>query len=171
MKKDIAVKLYDVDIFQHLDIKTDKGKDSLLHERIMLKRIKKSWGVNLIETDKDTDAKCDGIVEKNKRLRAIYESKCRDMNYMQLCKWGSWLVTNQKILDCQIMSKMLRVPFIGFLYLIPDEMIFYWKITNKIGDFNFEYEVRKTETQKTVNGGKIIRGNAFLPYKYAYEII
>ena len=50
-------------------------------------------------------------------------------------------------------------------------MIFYWKITNKIGDFNFEYEVRKTETQKTVDGGKIIRGNAFLPYKYAYEII
>ena len=137
----------------------------------MLKRIEKSWGVNLIETDKNTDAKCDGIVEKDNRLRAIYESKCRDMNYMQLCKWGSWLVTNQKILDCQIMSKMLRVPFIGFLYLIPDEMIFYWKITNKIGDFNFEYEVRKTETQKTVNGGKIIRENAYLPYKYAYEII
>ena len=116
----MAVNQYDVDIFQHLDIKTDKGKDSLLHERIMLKRIKKSWGVNLIETDKDTDAKCDGVVAKNDRLIAIYESKCRDMNYMQLCKWGSWLVTNQKILDCQIMSKMLRVPFIGFLYLIPD---------------------------------------------------
>ena len=66
---------------------------------------------------------------------------------------------------------MLRIPFLGFLYLIPDEMIFYWKITNRIGDFNFEYEVRKTETQKTVNGGKIIRENAYLPYKYAYEII
>ena len=65
---------------------------------------------------------------------------------------------------------MLMVPYLGFLYLVPDDMIFYWKITNKIGDFRFDYEVKETLTQKTINGGKTIRENAYLPFKYAYEI-
>ena len=89
---------------------------------------------------------------------------------MQLCEWGSWLITHEKILHGQIMAKILRVQYLGLLYLVPDDMIFYWKITNKIGDFNFDFEVRDTETRKTINGGKIIRPNAFLPLKYAYEI-
>ena len=159
-----------IDIFQNLDIKSDKGKESLRQERIMLRRIEKVWGVKLIETDKDTVAKVDGIIEKDKVIRGVYESKCRDFSYMQLCEYGSWLITHKKILQGQITSKMLMVPYLGFLYLVPDDMIFYWKITNKIGDFRFDYEVKETLTQKTINGGKTIRENAYLPFKYAYEI-
>ena len=136
----------------------------------MLRRIEKVWGVKLIETDKDTVAKVDGIIEKDKVIRGVYESKCRDFSYMQLCEYGSWLITHKKILQGQITSKMLMVPYLGFLYLVPDDMIFYWKITNKIGDFRFDYEVKETLTQKTINGGKTIRENAYLPFKYAYEI-
>jgi len=159
-----------IDIFQNLDIKSDKGKESLRQERIMLRRIEKVWGVKLIETDKDTVAKVDGIIEKDKVIRGVYESKCRDFSYMQLCEYGSWLITHKKILQGQITSKMLMVPYLGFLYLVPDDMIFFWKITNKIGDLNFDFEVRDTETRKTINGGKIIRPNAYLPFEYAYEI-
>ena len=165
-------KLSSVDnvIFQNLDIKSDKGKESLRQERIMLRRIEKVWGARLIETDKDTVAKVDGIIEKDKVIRGVYESKCRDVSYIQLCKYGSWLITHNKILQGQIMSKSLMVPYLGLLYLVSDDKIFYWKITNKNGDFIFDFEVRDTETRKTINGGKIIRENAYLPLKYAYEI-
>ena len=66
---------------------------------------------------------------------------------------------------------MLRVPFLGFLYLIPDEMIFYWKITDNMGDFNFGFDVRRTSTQRTINGGRALRMNAYLPLDRSTEII
>jgi len=156
---------------QQLDINTKKGQESLRHEREMLERIEGSMKVKLVETDKDKDAKCDGVIIHNDKIGGIFESKCRNMNYMELLKHGSWLITLQKILDGQTLSKMLRVPFLGFLYLIPDQMIFYWKITDNMGDFNFGFDVRRTSTQRTINGGRALRTNAYLPMDRSTEII
>ena len=154
-----------------LDINTKKGQESLRHERTMLERIKGAMKVKLVETDKNSDAKCDGVIIHNDKLSGVFESKCRNMNYMELLKHGSWLITLQKILDGQTLSKMLRVPFLGFIYLIPDEMIFYWKITDNMGDFNFGFDVRRTSTQRTINGGRALRMNAYLPMDRSTEII
>tara|TARA_R100000234_G_scaffold119999_1_gene104757 strand:- start:427 stop:897 length:471 start_codon:yes stop_codon:yes gene_type:complete len=153
-----------------LDINTERGQRSLKYERIMLDRIKNSFSVDLVETDKSMDAKVDGLVLKDGQLMGIFESKCRDMNYVQFQQHKSWLVTFDKLLDGKKLSQMLRVPFLGFLYLIPDQMIFYWKITDETGEFNFDFKVRKTKTQRTINGGEAIRVNAYLPNEYASEI-
>ena len=125
----------------------------------------------LIETDKNTDAKIDGIIIKNNELAGVFESKCRDLSLMQLRKFGSWLITYEKLMDGKKISTMVRAPFIGFLYLIKDEIIMYWKITDKYGNFLFDYDVKETRTQRTINGGSIIRKNAFLPVKYGNEIV
>ena len=106
-----------------MDILTKKGQKSLEYERIMLERISVLKNVNIIETDKNMDAKVDGMISQDNQLTGIFESKCRDMSLMQLRKFGSWLVTFDKILDGRKLSQLLRVPFIGFLYLIPDEII------------------------------------------------
>ena len=66
-----------------LDINTERGQRSLKYERIMLDRIKSSFSVDLVETDKSMDAKVDGLVLKDGQLMGIFESKCRDMNYVQ----------------------------------------------------------------------------------------
>ena len=160
-----------------MDILTKKGQKSLEYEREMLERIRHNLCKThkedsyLIETDKNMDAKVDGIIVKNNQVSGIFESKCRDLSLMQLTDFGSWLVTLDKIMDGKRLSEMLRVPYIGFLYLIKDKIIMYWKITDKYGDFTFDFEVKKTKTQKTINGGVAYRTNAYLPFKEGNELL
>ena len=160
-----------------MDILTKKGQKSLEYEREMLERIRHNICIThkedsyLIETDKNMDAKVDGIIVKNNQVSGIFESKCRDLSLMQLMDFGSWLVTLDKIMDGKRLSEMLRVPYIGFLYLIKDRIIMYWKITDKYGDFTFDFEVKKTKTQKTINGGVAYRTNAYLPFKEGNELL
>ena len=160
-----------------MDILTDKGQKSLEYEREMLERIRHSMCEKhkedsyIIETDKNMDAKVDGIIVKNNRVSGIFESKCRNLSLMQLVDFGSWLITLDKIMDGKQLSEMLRVPYIGFLYLIKDKIIMYWKITDKYGDFSFDFEVKKTRTQKTINGGTVYRANAYLPFKKGNELL
>ena len=160
-----------------MDILTTKGQKSLEYEKKMLEKIRESIckkhknSSMLIETNKDMDAKIDGVIIKNNELSGIFESKCRDMGLIQLMEYGSWLVTFEKILDGKRLSEMLRVPYLGFLYLIKDDIVMYWKITNKYGNFMFDFDVKNTRTQKTINGGIIMRTNAYLPFKEGNEIV
>lgn len=159
-----------------LDINTKKGQSSLEYEREMLEHIrstfcKKHTTSMLIETNKYKEAKVDGIIVKDNQVSGIFESKCRNMSLMELNSYGSWLITFDKIMDGKNLSKMLCVPFIGFLYLIKDKIVMYWKITDSKGEFEFDFEIKKTKTRKTINGGEAIRTNAYLPVKYGYEII
>tara|TARA_R100000700_G_scaffold37892_1_gene48553 strand:- start:4916 stop:5398 length:483 start_codon:yes stop_codon:yes gene_type:complete len=160
-----------------MDILTERGQKSLEYERKMLERIRNSMcnthekNSMLIETNKNTDAKVDGIIIKNNELSGIFESKCRDLSLMELRNFGSWLVTFDKIMDGKRLSEMLRVPYIGFLYLIKDEIVMYWKITDKHGNFLFDFDVRNTRTQKTINGGSVVRTNAYLPFKEGSELL
>tara|TARA_Y100001972_G_C7645753_1_gene324519 strand:- start:719 stop:1201 length:483 start_codon:yes stop_codon:yes gene_type:complete len=160
-----------------MDILTAKGQKSLEYEKKMLEKIRKNIckkhnnSSMLIETNKDMDAKIDGVIIKNNELSGIFESKCRDMGLIQLMEYGSWLVTFEKILDGKRLSEMLRVPYLGFLYLIKDDIVMYWKITNKYGNFMFDFDVKNTRTQKTINGGIIMRTNAYLPFKEGNEIV
>jgi hypothetical protein len=85
------------------------------------------------------------------------------MTKEELSMYGSWLVTNEKIMHGRYLSEMLRVGFFGFLYLIPDNNIFMWHITDSNGKFKFDFESKITKTQKTINGGTAMRENSFLP--------
>jgi hypothetical protein len=160
-----------------MDILTERGQRSLAYEREMLDRIRHTMcnrhksNSHIIETNKNTDAKVDGMVVTNDELSGIFESKCRDLSLMELRQYGSWLVTFDKIMDGKRLSEMLRVPYLGFLYLIKDKIVMYWKITDSKGNFLFDFDVRNTRTQKTINGGSVIRTNAYLPFKKGIELI
>ena len=160
-----------------MDILTKKGQKSLEYEREMLERIRQSIcsthksNSMLVETNKDTDAKVDGMVVTNDELSGIFESKCRDLSLMQLREYGSWLITFDKIMDGKRLSEMLRVPYLGFLYLIKDKIVMFWKITDEKGNFLFDFDVRNTRTQKTINGGSVVRTNAYLPFKKGIELL
>lgn len=137
----------------------------------MISHIKKVWpDISFAETPKDLAADCDGVLIHNDTLVGLYESKCRNLTYNELQKFGSWLVTHDKLERCKELSKALHVPFLGFLYLIPDQRVLYWKITNEDGKYQFNIEVKPTVTQATINGGQIERMNAYLPIKYSKEI-
>ena len=153
-----------------LDIQTKKGQQSLRHEDRMLGSIKKKYNVDIIETDKDSPALCDGFMVRNGIITGVFESKCRNATVKDFQKWGTWLVTYEKIDGLAWISHKLCVPALGFLYCIPDDVILMWLITNKEGDYKFEFRVEKTITQATINGGKAERENAYLPIGKAQEL-
>jgi hypothetical protein len=148
-----------------LDVNSEKGKESVKQEQFMLNFIADKWKMNIIQTKKNDSAKCDGFLYRKNILVGLFESKCRNISITELENWGSWLVTNEKIQACRLLSEYLCIPFLGFLYLLKDNLIMYWKITDKNGLFLFNFKIEETKTQKTINGGEIIRPNAFLPYE------
>lgn len=116
-----------------LDINTPKGQKSLHYEKLMLDYIELSWGIKIIHTNKKDSAICDGILVKNNTIVSIFESKCRDLSYEEIEDMGSWLITYDKIKGCQKISEYLKVPFIGFLFLIKSNITMFWKITDSKG--------------------------------------
>ena len=164
----------------NLQINTPKGQETLIQEDFVIKEIEKFFNVKIIETEKKREGKCDCIMFKEvfddikkrtiNKLFGITENKCRNYSLSQMRKHGNtWLVTYQKILDCQALSRELVTPFFGFCYLMDDDVILYWKITDDNGEFLFPFEIKESETQYCVNPelGTTIRLNAYLPRKYA----
>ena len=160
-----------------MDILSEKGQKSLQYERIMLNKIRdhicaKHRGNSYIyETNKDKASKVDGFIVKDGVLSGIFESKCRNMGLIELMEYESWLITLNKIMDGKKLSEMLCVPFIGFLYLIKDDIVMYWKITDDTGEFLFDFDIKKTKTQQTINGGEVVRDNAYLPFSKGNELL
>jgi hypothetical protein len=156
---------------ENLDINTPRGQVSREYEARAIERIRGQHGsIDIIETDKMLDAKVDAILVRDNSLVGVAEIKCRDESVDSMKQWGSWLITHQKLLDGQQLSKMLRCYFFGFLYTIKDDRLLRWTICGPDGDFRFEFEVKNTATQKTINGGSIVRTNAYLPIEYAREV-
>ena len=146
-----------------MDIRTEKGQQSLRYENEMLNSIRKRFDVDIIETNKDSPALCDGFMVRNGIITGVFESKCRKATIEDFRKWGSWLITYEKIDGLAWMSNKLCIPALGFLYSIPDDIVLMWHITDREGNYKFEFKVEKTITQATINGGKAERENAYLP--------
>lgn len=158
-------------ILKNLDILTEKGQKTLLEENLVIEKLKNRWKVEVINTNKDDCAAIDNILVRDNTTVAICEVKCRQLTRNQLTSYGNtWLITHQKLKEGAQLSRLLRVPFIGVLYLVPEDLVLYWKITDNDGKFQFEFDVRDTETQRTVNGGLIVRENAYLHTKYSKQL-
>lgn len=151
---------------KNLDINTPLGQESLKYENIMFDYIKKSWNIEIIITNKENDAVCDGFLVKNNEIIAVFETKCRNLSLEKLESYGSWLITYEKIKRCKLLSEYLKVPFIGFLYLIKDNLTMFWKVTDTDGNYLFDIDHYDSSTQKTINGGTVIRDNAYLSVSY-----
>ena len=153
-----------------MDILTEKGQQSLRHEEKMLNYIKEKYKTEIIETPKNKPALCDGFLVKNGIITGVFESKCRNATVHDFEKWGSWLVTYEKIDGLAWMSNKLCIPALGFLYSIPDDVILMWHITDGEGNYKFEFKVEKTITQANINGGQAERENAYFPIDKAHRL-
>lgn len=157
-----------------LDINTPKGQRTLNQERRAMGLYADATpGVVMIETDKRGSAKIDGVMfdPLAGHIVGVYETKCRNMTREQLEGYGSWLVTNRKVEDLLRASRLLRCPAYGLLYLVPDDALVVWRLSDAEGKAAFEYETAKTKTQRTVNGGTAFRNNAFLPTSEIARVI
>jgi hypothetical protein len=102
---------------------------------------------------------------------AVVEQKSRNMTLEQLQKWDyEWLITYDKIEAGRYVGNSLGVPYIGFLYLIPDDLLITQKISDANGQWTCDYRTAITETQETINGGKIERLNAYIKLDKAQHL-
>jgi hypothetical protein len=146
-----------------LDINSERGQKSKKYENRAYEIIEKNKSGSIIETPKARDAKIDAFFVRDGVILGACETKCRQLTWNELKSFGTWLITNKKIEDGKKISKKLSVKFYGVLYLIPEDNVYIWEITDKNGNTNFNYKIKRTKTQKTINGGTAKRKNAFLP--------
>ena len=156
-----------------LDVNSPKGQKSLEHELRAVQLWQHHYpDFTYIHTPKDGSALVDAVIGDNDcNVVAIVEQKSRNMSLEQLQNWNmEWLVTHAKIEAGRTTAHALGVPFIGFLYLIPDDLLITKQLSNAKGEWTCDFRVDMTETQETINGGKITRENAFIDLTDAKHI-
>lgn len=148
-----------------LDINTPKGQETLQQERRAI-AIWHSHFPHLVynETPKEEPALIDGVLTHNGFCRGVVETKCRDMDLATFTNTHDeqWLVTHGKLIEAKNVASSLCVPLLGFLYLVPTDMLLWAKLWDPLHGWVRSFSVQKTETQATVNGGKALRDNAFI---------
>jgi len=157
-----------------LDINTPRGQKSLEYER----RCAEIWlshnpGWQYIKTPKDSDSPIDAVlVDPTNTIRALVEQKSRDMTRSQLAEFSDeWLVTMDKLVRASGIGRLLRVPLVGFLYLIPEDSLLTKQLSDEEGLFVAKFRCDRTPTQATINGGEAVRANAYIDMSGAKEFV
>jgi hypothetical protein len=148
-----------------LDINTPKGQRSLEYaHRCYDIWLRGNPGWRYAVTPEDSDCPFDAVlIDPDNQVRAIVEQKSRDMTMVTLAKFSyEWLVTMDKLVQASQIARAMRVPLIGFLYLIPDDYLLTCKIADSQGLFTVPFRCDQTVTQRTINGGQATRGNAYI---------
>ena len=157
-----------------LDCKTPRGQKAI-DQQNKTQRMLESLGYFCVNTRNDDDYS-DVLLSKIERgihkLYGVAEIKTRytagnailTVGFIEHC--GGYLITMEKIEKGVELAKILRVPFFLIVRLIGDKnKILVWKIWDQ--KYLFEFEKRHSVTQKTINGGKAHRLNAYLPIQNA----
>lgn len=158
--------------YSSLDINTEKGQATLEQEKRAVEIYTRHHPEHtFIGTKKDSPALIDGFLVANGVIDGVVETKCRNVSYRDFIfeYGGSWLVTWEKIESASKLALNCAVPFYGFLYLVNSDCLLVQKITDEKGLFTQTISLAATETQKTVNGGLIVRNNAYINMKGAYK--
>jgi hypothetical protein len=148
-----------------LAIHTEAGQAHEVHNRKCWQEIMKYLRGGKVQLTHDSHP-ADGIVRHandNKPVLLVEVKSRRDFNeeYFWTGHHGEWLITNRKILHAAQIAKDLNVPFAGALHIIQSKVVLLKVIANN-GKI-IPYRVLRTQTQETINGGRIVRENAFIP--------
>jgi hypothetical protein len=155
-----------------LDINTPRGQESVAEERCMIDILKSKYESQFIHTPIESAALVDGMIIKNNQLLGIFESKCRrdTLHKFQTSYHNEWLVSFHKLQAGATLSKMLCVPFWGFLYLVPDQLLLVIKLTDAQGKFVAKIRIEQRETSACCNGGTMIDTCGFISIKDAKHL-
>jgi hypothetical protein len=145
-----------------LDCNTEKGRQYINYQDECIKKISDIWGINIVQTINTKSADIDAIAIKNNQISAVLEVKTRESSLDQLKKWGSYLITFEKLLKIRASCNSLQVPGFLVVFLLDSNNIVYWKICDSLGSFLISFEAKNTITQKTCNGSQINRLNAYI---------
>ena len=156
-----------------MDILTPKGMATRRQEIDAIQTFLERYrDFDFFETPKDQPADIDGFICRGTTMVSGVEVKCRMMSYHDLMNKfdGKWLITYDKIERGISICRSLGIDFRGFLYLVPDQILLIVRLWDcKTGE-TAVMDVEETRTQATVNGGSIVRLNAYVDVKHAVII-
>jgi len=144
-----------------LDSETEMGQLYIQQESLVSDHISKLTQAEAVRLGSNT-THADRLFIRDGKSVCIAEIKTRNMSMLQLEKFGSYLISYHKIDRGVLLSSLLHVPFMLFVYLIESDDIVYWTISNEEGREVCSYVVEQTSTQATCNGGEALRENAYL---------
>ena len=120
-----------------------------------------------IETDKRKSqyAKTDGILVKNGNMVASVENRGRyDTSWEYIKKQGTFLLTEEKLLDNIQLSRILQIPFLFCAFFPNDSIYALLKVTNGKGEPTIKYNVEETWARKNKDTQeKVKKPNAYIP--------
>jgi hypothetical protein len=153
-----------------MDALTPAGREALRHSDVALECLRRVTGCSFIQFKDKSPSRVDGVViDSSGEVIGIYEVKSRDMTVEDLMGRfsGKWLVSYEKIIAGRELAMMLSVRFSGILHCVPSRKVLVQHIWSPKGDALTSFSVSQTETQATVNGGKIMRPNTYIDVRNA----
>ncbi len=151
-----------------MDIYSPRGRRAVEIARERLKSIEKERSVSFTPFSDDHPSPFDGVIIKDGWVKAAYEVRTRNakIEENQLMYWGkpfeTILITAEKIDTCVKIAASLYLPF--HLIIVFTNTTLLWEVSDCNGKWKLgEVEKKKTKTQKTINGGKAVRENYFIP--------
>lgn len=158
-----------------LDCDTPLGK-VYINEQYKTQQLLVARGYTVINTpskDHASDVLLAKEIDGRLTLYGLAEIKSRrnagdaviDREYV---KKNGYLVTYDKIKYGAVASSFYKVPFFLIVNLLNDNVVLIWQLTDHVGNPTINYKTIDTKTQKTCNGGEIVRRNAFIPYDTNY---
>jgi len=146
-----------------LDCTTANGRRYIAHQHECLRSFCASHAVSFVATDDEGDADVDAILYRSKVV-AVAEVKSRNLTHGQLEAYGSYLVSQSKLERLMALARGLRCVGLLLVYLIPERRTVWWKVCDRRGERELDWEIRATETSTSCNDATRVEGaNAFLP--------
>lgn len=147
-----------------LDCTTPAGLGYIAEQSSAAERFARAYGCAVAQTGDDLPAGIDAVFSSSGRICGVAEIKSRNLSLDELRKFGSYLISYDKLRKGIEASALLHVPFVVIVSLLNDGAMIYWKITDASGGVTATFTVRTTRTQANCNGGSADRANAFLPF-------
>lgn len=176
------------DGLSQLDINTPAGQETLQQEKDAIaifirasaterqKRGENPDYFRYIHTIKTRHAAADGLlVDDRDEIRAAVVVSCRVTSrgqrftqaYFKRELENEWLLTEDKLHKLALLSKLLCCPGFGWLHFVPEKALWVVRMSNMEGEIMATWRAQETRTQATVNGGSVVRPNAFIDMREA----
>lgn len=143
-----------------LDSETDEGRLRLVKQYAALDRFLAAYPHEYDDCLSTTPTcRVDGVLTHEGRVVAVAEVRSRQSSLATLRARGSYLLTAEKLYALRDLSRLLACRAILIAYL--EDALVWWLVADD-GEYRVRFTEDHTETQATVNGGRIVRLNAYI---------
>lgn len=152
-----------------LDCETPVGREYIRLQDRCVRGVAQTWEA-LPVMARVPDAPVDCLFYISDTVIRVAEIKCRNLSLHRLMSYGSYLITAEKLAVGIRLARELGSDFWVVVWLIESGEVLGWRVYSPYMPLRVFWRERQTKTQRTCNGGEIVRLNAYLPIKESVNI-